>query len=309
MVTIHSKTLIAAGAITVAAALLAILLPAVMLPLLPDLRPLVTQLLIRLQEVAAFLAFTTAIAVGILSTQRRNKHHDNSKKLFLEHHSLGFIFGDEEIDPFHVDNSKHACSPLAEKVQLSNGIVHGDFVNDSLDLRSSSANMDDVHPQSIWSCETSMQASHLERLRATGEESGSVGDYHVQRMLHRKSSSLDDSVNYVAEIEAPPKAGITDLVRAADNEYGAFASKKSTKRVSFSLASSPSSSEHVANDANIRQSRRESSAKERDMSANSPGDITGQADAFIARFKEQLRMQKLESIPKFYRKEVVHSKV
>ncbi|KAI5076225.1 hypothetical protein GOP47_0008290 [Adiantum capillus-veneris] len=291
-----------AGVITIAAALLGILLPTIILPLLPDFRPLTLQLLIRLREVAAFLAFTTAIAIGILSTQRKNADHDNHKNLLLEHHSLGSIFGEsgyEERDPVYADNGKHLFSPLAKKKQQSKDLVHSDGGEYLKDLRFSSARDDGVSPPSIRSCETVMEASHTERSWATAEEE-SVGKHNVQRRLHRKSSSLDDSVNYVPENEDPLSSGITEHVRASNNEYGVLASKKSTKRVSFSIASSPlSSPKHVGTDQNIRQLKRDQT---RDVSATSPGDLTGQADAFIAKFKEQLRMQNLEEIPKYQRR-------
>lgn len=281
MATLHSKTLKVAGAITFAGVLVGVLLPTVILPLLPPLPLITSQLLMRLREVAVFIAFTTAIAIGILSSQRKDTHHDKQEKLFLEHHPLGSIFGElgyEGADPSYADSGKHSISPLAKINEVDNGSVHG---GSPLRMRHS---------------EFTMEAS--QRRLANREENGNVGEHYVQRRLHRKSSSLDDSVSYVPQIEASG-AGNEDYAHVSNNEQG----NKFTKRVSFSMASSPSSPEHAANNQDIMQSRREMpDERQGDLTATSPGDISGQADAFIAKFKEQLRMQRLESFQRSRRR-------
>lgn len=282
--------------------LVTLLFPTFILPLLPPLRPLASQLLVRLRDVLAFLAFTTAIAAGIFSTQRKDVQSNKRKKPFLEHHALGSIFGEPghgETDHLHsADEDEHIFSLATKKTEMSNGGHSSDDVMDYSIDRASSAMVNGSLLQKR-STRLAMEASRERKLPISKEDHGIIAEPKVQKKLHRKSSSLDDSVNYEPEVEAA-RAIMTDTTPSTSTP----AKNKPSKRVSFSVTSPPSSSKSESQDENTKQSTEDTTEKPRDVNTMSPGDLTRQADAFIAKFKEQMRMQRLESFQR-YRRRVV----
>eukprot|EP00250_Pteridium_aquilinum_P006726 c16583_g1_i1 orf=78-974(+) len=292
----HSQILKAAIAIAIAG-LLALLFPMVILPLLPPLRPLTSQLLLRLRDVFAFLAFTTAIAIGIFSTQRKDTHSHQKKQPFLEHHPLGSIFGEPsygETEELYTDDRKPTFSPATKRVEASYDGDRGGNVVDYTTGRISSAIQN-------RSTRPAMAISRMERLTVSKEDNGYLVEPKVQRKLHRKSSSLDDSVNYEPESDAA-SVGTPDNSPPASNGQDIFGSNKPSKRVSFSMASTTPSSKYDTLDEDTKQSKGESVEKPIDVSGSSPGDLNRQADAFIAKFKEQMRVQRLESFQRYRRR-------
>ncbi|KAH7434067.1 hypothetical protein KP509_07G099500 [Ceratopteris richardii] len=247
------------------------------LPVFPAASRLAAQLILRLREVSALIAFTTAITIAIFSSQRKDLD-DEKHQGFLEYQSLVSLsesdFGD--INPFYPDIGGQSFS-------LSS-TVHDSSIEET-------ANSADAHR--VPSTEASFESSHVQRAMVPDGESDALDKQYVQPTLHESPRPVC-SMNKGAELKP---------IEASDAEPSVPSSKaqvlskrgKPVKRVSFSLPSSPFSPRSLV-DTDIKKSEDGSLGKKEASDNQNNGDLADEADAFIARVKKQLRMQRLESL-------------
>lgn len=149
-----------------------------------------------------------------------------------------------------------------------------------------------------------LSASKEEGHRLAGEAAAVVTQ---MKKLNRRSSSLDDSINYEpAEAEESTRAEENSDINAASKD-GSDRSVATPKKVSFSVdswgAASPEYERKVqGNEGFSTSSPSPGGQGSMGKVLMSPNEVNRQADAFIAKFKEQIRLQKLESFQRYRRR-------
>lgn len=344
---------------------------------LPYLKPLSVHVFYRLREVSIFLLFTTVIAIGILSSPRKAV---NRQKASADQYPLSSIFGESGGS----DMIKYALEGAEQKQRArpdDYGVSSAKFYN-AVDLASksdadgegdasSSRTAEDLPAQSLQrkaseadnisigeggnvvagtEKETPTHRRNLSASREDGYLPVYKGDPRpaapliTQRQLHRRSSSLDDSVNYEPAPEAErtrsqanAEASLPSSIASTQNpssgslnksklDIGRAKSVGMQKRVSFSMdrdtpndrksqegekdtppslnsVSQSSSTESLSSKVQPSFNNVENtSGRGEKRSSLSPNELDKKADAFIARFKEQIRLQKLDSFQRYRRR-------
>lgn len=294
------------------------------------------QFLHRLREVSIFLVVTAAIALTIFNSPRVNL--DQKKFASVdEFHLSASIFGETDLD-YYIKKSE-----VAAQTQRSSANV-AEIQDAWSNAAHSSPNSAEAVTFDVGRFHTrhaDNRPTHRRNLSASrdvGDPRGAV----TQRKLHRKSSSLDDGVDYEpppqadavkcpqiadqvpprsslssarmsaniahskpegGKIVAPRAVGVPKKVRFLVDEGGDHARKPQEDKKSVTSSSLPPFPATIAGSSPLEfppnASNGESTSQVR--SPVSPNELNRQADAFIAKFKEQIRLQKLESFQRYRR--------